>query len=125
MPVGPAAGAGIPPEPSIVSLSGAATETAPALPEAKVALKISPLLTMDNVPAVTVTLPALPVPRVPEAIPWNIEAAAPTDISIVSGPATVTATSPAFPAANAAVPTDAPESMVRASPTDTMTPPPG
>src|SRR6266446_9922443 len=124
MPVGPAPG-GIPPEPSIVSLSKAVTMTLPALPRALVKLEISPLFTMDNVPAVTVTFPALPVPRVSETIPWSIEAAAPTDISIVTGPATVTETSPAFPSANAAVPRDAPESTVREPPTDTAIPPPG
>src|SRR5262249_5332047 len=84
--------------PTIARTPGALTETSPLLPIPPVLLAIAPLLTMDNVPALNVTLPALPAPmRAPtvnEPMPFNTEEAAPTDMSIETGPATVTDTSP-------------------------------
>ena len=48
-----------------------------------------------NVPAVTSTLPALPLPEVNEPIPASTEVWAP--LLIVTGPTVVTDTFPAFP----------------------------
>jgi hypothetical protein len=50
----------VPDFPSIESIP-VFTETLPPLPDPKVALEISPLLAMMTLPALTVTLPALPV----------------------------------------------------------------
>jgi hypothetical protein len=112
-------------EPSIVSPPATLTETLPAAPGPEVLVEIAPLLTIETLGALTLMVPAFPVlPRlVIELIPCNIEGPAPTDMSIVTGPA-MTETFPAFPVPLATVPRDAPVSMVRAPPTDTETVPP-
>src|SRR5436305_1831701 len=120
-------GGGRPPEPSIDSMPDTSTNTLPLFPAApalvNVVLATKPLLVRLNFPAVTFTLPALPVPNVTEPIPSNIEELAPTDMSTAAEPATLTETSPAFPFPLANVPRDDPESTVR-EPTETATPPP-
>ena len=74
--------------------------TLPALPEANVLLAIDPLLTMDNVPALTATFPAVPLPSSALAkIPVENRGSASVP-SIETAPATVTETSPPFPGPN-------------------------
>src|SRR5215472_12286720 len=52
---------GSPDAPSIDSWPATVTETFPPLPGPNVPLEISPLLTMDKLPALTRTVPAIPV----------------------------------------------------------------
>src|SRR5262249_3197566 len=63
----------IPLGPLINSISDALTETSPLFPAPNVRLEIIPSLEMLNLPAVTITLPALPPPWVSEPIPSNME----------------------------------------------------
>ena len=100
------------------------TDTLPLFPAAPGAerLETKPLSVRVNVPAVTSTLPALPLPEVNEPIPASTEVWAP--LLIVTGPTVVTDTFPAFPVPLATVPREEPESTVAEPPTETVIPPP-
>src|SRR5271166_4250717 len=116
---------GNPPEPSIDSMPETSTNTLPLFPAAPalVVLATTPSSVTARVPALTATLPALPLPKVVEAMPSNIEKGALTPRSIVADPPIITVTFPASPTPLATVPRDDPESMVR-EPAKTATAPP-
>jgi hypothetical protein len=72
------------------------TETLPALPEALASLETTPPSTIDKVLAVTATGPAFPLPEESPKMPAGYPGV-PFELSIVSGPDTLTDTRPLFP----------------------------
>jgi hypothetical protein len=88
------------PAASIDNAPATMTETLPALPDADVPLATCPLLMILRFPAVTATFPAVPVPRVLEAMLVSAEVPAVDVPSTDKFPAACTEMFPALPDQN-------------------------